>query len=375
MTYMGIIGAGHVGCALAFDCASRGHEVILRGLPGHPGNIPKIIENDNYLQCTGVLSGRVPVRVCRDLSDATSLPEAVIFVAVPSQGHDVVLNELARHDLKNTIAIFITGNAVAVKAYRLLNAKMILDTTTSPYSSRVTAEGGVSVRGVKKRLQIGSVPAITSEYQRGQIANLFCMPLEWSTSLLEIFFSSLNGVVHVPTALLNLGWIETTNGDFYFYRQGMSSGVCRIIEAADKERLAVGAAYHCRISSALDTFNTNYGMQEKTLREFANNTAAHNKTKGAQKRFLSQDVPYWLVLCSDLGARAGVPTPFIDFLILLTSTFSGADYRKTGRSLNSLGLGGLSTDEILDAFNGSETTNDEGMEWLPMPLTSQLVAV
>lgn len=154
----------------------------------------------------------------------------------------------------------------------------------------------------------------------------------------------------MPTALLNLGWIENTNGDFYFYRQGMSSGVCSIIEAADNERLAVAAAYRCQVKSALETYNSNYGAQETSLRQFAEKSGPHNKTKGVQNRFLRQDVPYWLVLCSELGARAGVQTTFIDVLILLASALAGTDYTMTGRTLESMGLARASTDVIIKAF-------------------------
>ncbi|KAG5954386.1 hypothetical protein E4U58_007650 [Claviceps cyperi] len=114
----------------------------------------------------------------------------------------------------------------------------------------------------------------------------------WSASTLDIFLMSVNGVMHVLTALMNLGWIETTNGDFLFYRHSMSQGVCRIMEALDQERLAVAATFDCCIDSALATMNAHYGTKEVTLRDFAAKSTPHNKTKGVQKRFLEQDVPY-----------------------------------------------------------------------------------
>ena len=371
MTTVGIIGAGHVGCALAFELASRGHDVILRSMPGHPGNIPKVHANNNFLECAGVVTGRMPTRLEGGLNRETCIMETVIFITVPSHGHDDILTELALHNLENRIVIFITGNAVAVRANRLLNASAILDTATSPYSSRINADGSVSIRGMKTRLQIASLPANLSKENRDVVSGLFPMPLEWSVSLLEIFLSGVNGVVHVPTALLNLGWIESTNGDFYFYRQGMSSGVCSIIEAADKERLAVAAAYQCHVKSALETYNVNYGAEEKSLRQFAQNTDPHNSTKGVQKRFLDQDVPYWLVLCSELGAQAGVQTPFIDILIMLASTLTRTDYRMAGRSLKSLGLTNASTAAIVREFGGRDG-NTVGERVVSKPLLLKL---
>lgn len=344
---VGIVGAGHVGCALAFDLSVRGHDVILRTMPGHPGAGPKIRIKGNWLECSGALSGRVPVRLEENFGPDSSLEETILIVTVPSQGHDGVLDALKNRDLSSCRLVFISGNGVTVKARRLLGAKAVLETSSSPYSSRVDSEGAVTIRGIKKRLQIGP------EAERDdEVGSIFGLPVEWSVSALDIFLSALNGVVHVPTALLNLGWIETTNGDFYFYRQGMSAGVCSIIEAADRERVAVAMAYRTVVEPVLDTLNRNYGRQEQTMRDFALNTDAHNRSKGAQKRFLSQDVPYWLVLCSDLGVRASVPTPVIDMLILLASTFSGVDLRAEGRTLEALGLGCASVDDVVRAFRG-----------------------
>ncbi|RDA86160.1 hypothetical protein CP532_3033 [Ophiocordyceps camponoti-leonardi (nom. inval.)] len=351
MTVVGIIGAGHVGCALAFDLSIRGYDVVLRTMPGHPGAAPKIRENGNMVECSGALSGRVRVRVEENFGPASSLEETTVIVTVPSQGHDDVLQALSgRRRLGDCKFIFISGNGVTVLARRLLGAKTVLETSSSPFSSRVDAEGVVTIRGIKKRLLMG--PAGTGEEDE-EISRLFGLPIEWSASALDIFLSAVNGVVHVPTALLNLGWIETTNGDFYFYRQGMSKGVCSIIEAADRERLAVATAYRTAVEPALNVYNKNYGRQDKTMREFALNTDAHNRTKGAQKRFLSQDVPYWLVLCSDLGSRAGVATPVTDMLILLASTFTGSDLRAEGRTLRALGLGDASVDDVVRAFGAS----------------------
>lgn len=343
-----VVGAGHVGCALAFDLADRGYDVTLRTLSGHDGHSARISSNGGTVTATGALSGSAKVSVGHGLSE---FAESYMFVTVPSQGHDAVLLELSALDLSQCTVIFITGNGIALKASKYLNAKRFLDTATSPYSSRVTADGTISVRGIKARLQMAALNPITESEQK-EIADLFRMPVVWSSSLLEIFFTGLNGVIHAPAALMNFGWIESTKGDFYFYKQGMSPGVCSIIEAVDRERVAVASAYGCNVDPALDIFNKNYCTKAATLHEFASITEAHNKTKGIQTRFLDQDVPYWLVLCSELGRKAEVPTPFVDLIILLASTIRGVAYKNVGRTLKSMGLQKASREEICDAFKG-----------------------
>ncbi|CEJ82057.1 hypothetical protein VHEMI02149 [[Torrubiella] hemipterigena] len=138
----------------------------------------------------------------------------------------------------------------------------------------------------------------------------------------------------------------------------MSPGVCTIIEAVDRECLAVAAGYGCYVDSALQTFNRNYDEKAATLNEFACITEAHNKTKGIQTRFLDQDVPYWLVLCSELGARAAIPTLFIDLVILLASTLRDTPFRGTGMTLKSMGLHRATVEEICEAFRGIDATHN-----------------
>ncbi len=56
---------------------------------------------------------------------------------------------------------------------------------------------------------------------------------------------------------------------------------------------------------------------------------------------LTTDVPCALVLASSLGEATGVPTPVIDGLVAAASVMLGRDFRAEGRTLATLGLGGL----------------------------------
>jgi len=63
-------------------------------------------------------------------------------------------------------------------------------------------------------------------------------------------------------------------------------------------------------------------------------------------RFVTEDVPYGLVLISSIGKRFNVPTPTVDAIIHLASVLNGTDYRKEGMTLEKLGLGDMSKEEI-----------------------------
>lgn len=59
-----------------------------------------------------------------------------------------------------------------------------------------------------------------------------------------------------------------------------------------------------------------------------------------------------LVPISSLGAMLGVRTPAIDMIIELGSILHSTDYRVSGRTVESLGLAGLSVKQIRQMVSG-----------------------
>ena len=55
---------------------------------------------------------------------------------------------------------------------------------------------------------------------------------------------------------MNAGRIEYSRGDFYFYEEGVMPGVCRVIYAVDRERLAVAAALGCELTPVDEAFHS-----------------------------------------------------------------------------------------------------------------------
>ena len=58
------------------------------------------------------------------------------------------------------------------------------------------------------------------------------------------------------------------------------------------------------------------------------------------------EIPNSLVPVSELGAALGVPTPSIDAIVDLACAMCRIDFRKHGRTLEVLGLDGMTADEM-----------------------------
>ena len=54
---------------------------------------------------------------------------------------------------------------------------------------------------------------------------------------------------------------------------------------------------------------------------------------------------------SALGAAAGVPTPAIDALVTIVRSMTGKDFTAEGRTLESLGLSGMTAAEVVRVMN------------------------
>jgi len=99
-----------------------------------------------------------------------------------------------------------------------------------------------------------------------------------------------------------------------------------------------------------------YGADYPTFCEFASKSEPHNIIRVAPgsmtDRFVSEDIPFILVPWYELGLLAGVEARMMRSMIDITSTMNGIDYMREGRSLASLGVNGMSRDDIV-AFCGS----------------------
>jgi opine dehydrogenase len=160
---------------------------------------------------------------------------------------------------------------------------------------------------------------------------------------------NIGAVFHPALTILNAGWIEETKGDFEYYLQGITPSVALVLERIDAERFAVARALGVRSVSAREWLYLSYDSTGADLFEAIRATKGYRGIKappGIDHRYIFEDVPMSLVPISSLGAALGLATPTIDMIIDLGSIMHRTDYRASGRTVESLGLAGLSVQQI-----------------------------
>ncbi|KAI3339399.1 NAD/NADP octopine/nopaline dehydrogenase [Ustulina deusta] len=374
---IGIVGVGHVGCALAADLESRGFQTTLWAAPGHRKTFDHLVKQ-NHLDASEAITGRFYPTLTTSFDKLIQSTDEVIIVAVPTTGHSVILKELAKYSLSRYIIIFITGNFVGPVAAAAINAKAIICTSRSPYTSRTeesnTGEIRVRVNGIKKRLEIASFGKLDQPVG-DTVTQVFSVPLIWYSNTLKLDLATNHGVVHPPTMLSNIGAIKRKS-NLFFYCDCMTAEVCSLILAADKERLAVAAALgFTDMEDVLEMFNADYGTEYADLTMFVQSIDALNKRPGLpsslQARQISQDIPFWCVPVASLGKALNVQTPVINGWILASVCINQVNYREIGRTLQTFGLrDNASVKEILNVFEATDDSNRDPSSTHPHHLES-----
>ncbi len=123
-----------------------------------------------------------------------------------------------------------------------------------------------------------------------------------------------------------------------------------MIGAVHREFLAVGKAYGLDLPEYDEATIHGPGTVESAnfVGRGPESYAEMRGPSGLRHRYLLENVPFGFLPVSEFGRAAGVPTPVLDGLIALGGALIGEDMRSSGRTLERLGLEGLSKTQILD---------------------------
>jgi opine dehydrogenase len=148
---------------------------------------------------------------------------------------------------------------------------------------------------------------------------------------------------------MNAGRIERSRGEFWFYEEGVTPAVVNVIEAVDRERLALGAALGLRLTPVAEAFHRAGFGPAGDLWGVINGSKMLTALRApgqVETRWLTEDIPYGLATWAALGDRLGVATPMMDALVTLASAALGRSFADETRDLDDVGLS-LLDDESL----------------------------
>jgi opine dehydrogenase len=355
-----IIGAGNGGCAAAADLTLRGFSVRLYG---RSAATVDPIRARGGIEITGVLGEHfAPLeRITNSAGEAVRGADLVALMG-PTHAHAAMAEAIAPYLAADQILLAAPGHTVLLIPNTLRamggNVPLFCDTATLPYIARKSGPAAVRITQAARYLVFASFPGERTAEVAERIRPVY-PSIRPGANLLETVFPYTNAIHHPPAILCNAGRVEATHGDYYHYYDGISPAVGRLIDALDRERLIVANALGVRALPFVEQFYR-IGYTTEAARATGLAYEAFHQSEpdrwiraptSLDHRFLNEDVPYGLVLLSELGRLAGVATPTVDHMIHLACVATGKDYRAQGLTLERVGLGGCDPAHAVDLLN------------------------
>lgn len=393
-----VLGAGAVGKTIAADTTLAGQEVRLYDA------MPFAEKSLANLEKTGIeldgiqrnlynfkRSGHAKIKVI-----TTDIAEAVkgaghIVIAIPAFGHEPLFKSLIPVLEDGQVINIFTDNFGTLLLRKMMReagctTKVIVGGWSSaPYGTRIESVGSFMLPhvGVKYRaitLRGATLPMTDADDFLEASKYLSCMDAVTygdgavkGDTVLDIGFSNINPVIHVPATLLGVSTMENWGkifGDFdksgySMYAHALCPSICEVQYQFYNEeiKLAEGIGVDLPRYSYESFFSRRSVLAQEYMgldKDGKDNmilpldqptTEANTGPNSIHHRYCTEDVPVGCKVYHELGVQYGISTPIIDSMIVLAGAMLKKNYFEEGYSLEYLGIKDMDKETLLDYLN------------------------
>ncbi|WP_312367797.1 NAD/NADP octopine/nopaline dehydrogenase family protein [Ensifer sp.] len=348
---VGIVGAGSIAFGTAVLVEQQGHQVKLWSPSGER---TRALANGEALTAEGAIKGTFHPGVATSAEDLVAGAEALV-IALPAYGHKTVLDAIAPHITPQQIVIFSSHASFgALYLSRLLAARgvtvPIVAWGTTAVSGRQLSPTTVNVNTIRKQVDLATVPSSESARGLSVCKDLFGDRFLDRGSLMAIALSNLNPQNHMGIALGNMTRME--RGESWSQGQNVTPNVGRLLEDLDQERIAIASTLGLEVRNIFQHFHLSFHVPMNSISQM--NQEMHEAGNGgsgpttADSRYVTEDVPFGLVMTAKIGRLAGHPAELHEAGIKIFSAMYGRDFTAENDLLNALDLDAMSLDELKD---------------------------
>jgi opine dehydrogenase len=355
---LSVLGGGNGAYAAAADLAGLGHEVHLwrrdRTALAALQAARTLTLKDAAGRRDVVLAG-----VAGDIGDAVRGAELIVVPTPAFAQHDIAL-ALAPHLVDGQV-IFLPpgtfGSVVMLRALRRAGCVAevsIAETGTLPWLARKHGAAEVAITARATRLPTGVFPA-RSAPQAWPVLRAAFPSVEPIEDALAAALMNAGPIIHPPLILMNAGPLEHFDA-WDIHSEGTQPSIRRVTDALDKERVA--------IREALGYVGEHFPLSDHYLNDRWMYGAAHERLVDSgdwrehivltEHRYMTEDVHFGLAFLVSVADWAGVRAPVAGGLLALAAAICGKDLRRGERTLDALGLAGLSRAQMAALLEGGE---------------------
>ena len=351
-----ILGGGNGGFAAAADLVLRGFEVTLYEDPKFASSIAGIKDTGIiHLEGVGPVGEAKLRKVTTDLAEALEDADLIMPIS-PAFAQEAVAKSLVPHVREGMIIFLVPGSCGGGLVYGkvfheagVFQKVKICEVNTLPYAARKVNENTVKILMRDPVIWFSAFPAKYNQELYDLVKPLFDS-ITMMKDVLETALNNGNIDSHPAPVVLNAGKIEYYHKHFH-YKEGITPSVARVVWKVNEERLALCEALGYEKINILDRlYITGYCPKSDDLYSaYQGSIGIFMDIEGPNDlsgRYLTEDAPCSLVFCANLGRALGVKTPIMDSIANLASALRNEDYWVTGRTLDKLGLDGMTGEQM-----------------------------
>ncbi|WP_208977849.1 NAD/NADP-dependent octopine/nopaline dehydrogenase family protein [Labrenzia sp. 011] len=360
---VGIAGAGSIAFATAALLHQMGHAPMLWS-PSGAGT--EGLRAGGALRATGAIETTFTPALAGDACELASECD-VIVLAIPGYGHKAVMDSL--------IPCLRAGQPVIISSHASFGALYLADQLkargidlpvtawgTTVVTGRKQAPDHVQVNTVRSLVDLCTVPAAESDAGKALCEQLFGERFNLRDGLLAITLSNLNPQNHMGIALANATRME--KGETWGQGEHVTPNVGRLLEALDRERLAIADKLGLPVRTIFEHFHLSFHVPVASISEM--NQQMHELGRGgmgpatADSRYVTEDVPFGLAVTVALGRMSGCPAVLHQAGVEIFSAMYGRDFFGENDLLPAIGLERMNLDDLCQAASSGRLPEGGG---------------
>jgi len=344
-----VVGGGNGAYAAAADLGSLGHEVRL-----WRRDTEALKKSSTLTLKDADGEKQVSVSVSPDLGQALRGAE-LVFMPDPAFTQADNAKRIAPH-LADGQVVFLApgtfGSYVMAQIIRDAGNRAdfaFAETGTLPWLTRKHSPTTAAITARATRLPTGVYPSKRSEFAFSVIRKAF-KSIEPVEDALSGALMNAGPVIHPPLILMNAGPLEHFE-KWDIHKEGTQPSIRRVTDALDAERIAARVALgykapHFPLADHYRADGDEWMYGRKVHKKLTDSNDWRERIVLTEHRYMREDVEHGLAFLVSVCEWAGVPCPTARGLLALASAVVGRDLRKTGRTLEGMGLSGLSKTEL-----------------------------
>ena len=348
-----VLGGGHGCYAAVAELSERGHVVRWwrRDAAAH-----QAVSKAGGIGLAD-FRGRRQVRVgllTDNLSEAVSGAKLIV-IPLPATTHEDLAPRLAEVLQPGQVVFLPPGTFGSFVFARALHEKQpglevsFAETGTLPYLARKHSAADVVVSAYATRLPTGVFPAQTARQAFAVLERAY-PSVERIEDALSGALMNAGPIIHPPLIIMNAGPLE------YFphwdiHNEGTQPSIRRVTAALDGERMGLRerlgyAAPHFPLSDHYASDGDEWMYGRAAHEKLTDSGDWREKIEFSSHRYMHEDTRLGLSFLVSVGRWAGMDMPVAAGLLAIASAMTDRDLYAEGRTLEKLGLGALSLEQM-----------------------------